>query len=66
MKNINLETVSNLVLALIVIVFIGIIIYKSVSKTPIEFEYKKHLYIEFPNKGVVHDPNCKHCQLIFD
>lgn len=31
-----------------------------------EFTYNKHQYIYFPNKGVVHNPECKKCILNFD
>lgn len=31
-----------------------------------EFTYNKHQYIYFPNKGVVHNPECKKCILTFD
>ena len=36
------------------------------NRTPQEFQYKQHTYIYFPNKGLVHSPDCKHCQLVFD
>lgn len=36
------------------------------EKLPVEFQYNSHDYIYFPNKGVVHSPDCKHCQLTFD
>lgn len=31
-----------------------------------EFTYNKHQYIYFPDKGVVHNPDCKKCLLNFD
>ena len=31
-----------------------------------EFTYNKHQYIYFPDKGVVHNPECKKCILTFD
>lgn len=36
------------------------------TKTPQEFEYKKHDYIYFPDKGIIHSPECKQCTLTFE
>ena len=33
---------------------------------PQEFEYKKHDYICFPDKGVVHSPECHKCVLMYE
>ena len=30
------------------------------------FKYKRHSYINFGNKGVVHDPDCQYCYDKFD
>lgn len=30
------------------------------------FKYKKHSYIKFAGKGVVHDPDCQYCYDKFD
>lgn len=30
------------------------------------FKYKGHSYINFGNKGVVHDPDCQYCYDKFD
>ena len=30
------------------------------------FKYKKHSYIKFGNRGIVHDPDCKYCYTLFD
>ena len=44
------------------------LMYMEVSKNGKveEFQYKSHSYIYFYNKGVVHNPNCKTCQLIYE
>lgn len=44
---------------------------KTTTKTttinpPQEFEYKKHDYIYFPDKGVVHSPECHKCVLMYE
>jgi hypothetical protein len=36
------------------------------TNTPQEFEYKHHDYIYFPDKGVIHSPECKQCTLTFE
>ena len=36
------------------------------TNTPQEFEYKKHDYIYFPGKGIIHSPECKQCTLTFE
>lgn len=33
---------------------------------PTEFQYKKHYYIYFPGKGIIHSPECKQCTLTFE
>lgn len=33
---------------------------------PIEFEYKKHDYIYFPGKGIIHSPECHKCAITFE
>lgn len=33
---------------------------------PIEFEYKRHDYIYFSGKGIIHSPECKQCTLTFE
>ena len=30
------------------------------------FKYKRHSYISFANRGVVHDPDCQYCYDKFD
>lgn len=30
------------------------------------FKYKRHSYIKFGNRGVVHDPDCQYCYDKFD
>lgn len=30
------------------------------------FKYKKHSYINFGSRGIVHDPDCKYCYDKFD
>lgn len=50
--------------------FIGILLTSYYMLTnpilPIEFEYKHHDYIYFPNKGIIHSPECKLCTLTFE
>lgn len=42
-------------------------LHSSICKdTPMEIKYKTHDYIYFPHKGIVHSPDCKQCQIIFD
>ena len=36
------------------------------TKTPQEFQYKKHDYIYFPDKGIIHSPECRQCTLTFE
>lgn len=38
----------------------------SKKQLPQEFQYSSHEYIYFPDKGVVHSPDCKQCQLVLD
>lgn len=51
---------------LAVIIMISICMALDSANHPADFQYKSHTYIYFPNKGVVHSPDCKHCQLVFD
>lgn len=34
--------------------------------SPEQFTYNKHDYLYFRDKGVVHDPDCRHCFIVFD
>lgn len=36
------------------------------TKIPQEFEYKHHDYIYFPNKGIIHSPECRQCTITFE
>ena len=49
-------------------VFIAFVIFldSKNTKTPQEFQYKKHDYIYFPGKGVIHSPECRQCTLTFE
>lgn len=38
-------------------------VYFRYTKT---FKYKGHFYINFGDKGVVHDPDCRYCYNKFD
>lgn len=45
----------------------GILLYSAIMYPGINhFTYKNHQYIHFGNRGVVHDPDCKHCFEIYD
>lgn len=62
---------NNAFKTLVIITFIAIIIniiillinFYPTNKSPQEFEYKKHDYIYFPGKGIIHSPECKQCTL---
>lgn len=59
--------VSGVCTAILVVGVIQLILHTfSNNQLPMEFQYNSHDYIYFPHKGVVHSPDCKHCQLIFD
>lgn len=62
MKKLNLITLIIVSMALGMSIT-GLLIKNSPTK---EFNYKSHSYIYFPGKGVVHDPDCKQCILVFD
>lgn len=47
-------------------IFIICAIYDHNNYTPQEFEYKKHDYIYFPGKGIIHSPECHKCTLTFE
>ena len=47
---------------LVFIMFLG----SKDTKTPQEFQYKRHDYIYFPDKGVIHSPECRQCTLTFE
>lgn len=53
------------------LVFFAIVIICAIydhnsNYTPQEFEYKKHDYIYFPGKGIIHSPDCHKCTLTFE
>ena len=58
--------ISLLLISILVIEMIYVISTPTPTKTPQEFQYKKHDYIYFPNKGVIHSPECRQCTLTFE
>ena len=51
------------------IIVIGVCMYLAFTTkpaTPQEFQYKNHDYIYFPNKGIIHSPECRQCTLTFE
>lgn len=40
--------------------------YNREGKDPERFVYNKHDYLYFKGKGLVHDPDCRHCFIVFD
>lgn len=65
--------IKELLIMLTIIIFIvaslGLAIYNNAKADNLnsteEFEYKGHQYIKFDN-GVVHNPECKKCIMIYD
>ena len=55
-----------LLISILAIGMIYIISTPTPTKTPQEFQYKRHDYIYFPDKGVIHSPECKQCTLTFE
>ena len=58
--------ISLLLTSILVIGTIYVISTPTPTKTPQEFQYKKHDYIYFPDKGVIHSPECRQCTLTFE
>ena len=54
-----------LLLPSIIMVGIVYVVSRPVS-TPQEFEYKHHDYIYFPDKGIIHSPECRQCAITFE
>lgn len=67
-KNIfDIEDIIIIIFLIVAIIMGVLIIRKSKSaENPLEFEYKKHDYIYFPGKGIIHSPECKQCTLTFE
>lgn len=65
--------IKELLIMFVIIIFIvaslGLAIYNNAKVDHLnsteEFEYKGHQYIKFDN-GVVHNPECKKCIMIYD
>lgn len=55
-----------LLISILAIGMIYIISTPTPTKTPQEFQYKRHDYIYFPDKGVIHSPECRQCTLTFE
>lgn len=55
-----------LLISILAIGMIYVISTPTPTKTPQEFQYKKHDYIYFPDKGVIHSPECRQCTLTFE
>lgn len=58
--------ISLLLTSILAIIMIYVISTPAPTKTPQEFQYKKHDYIYFPGKGVIHSPECRQCILTFE
>lgn len=58
--------IALLLTSILAIIMIYIISTPTPTKTPQEFQYKKHDYIYFPDKGVIHSPECRQCTLTFE
>lgn len=58
--------ISLLLTSMLVIGMIYIINTPTPTKIPQEFEYKHHDYIYFPNKGIIHSPECRQCAITFE
>lgn len=63
--NISLMTVIAVLLIAVVLFFVGVI-FGNGEKDPERFVYNKHDYLYFKDRGVVHDPDCRHCFIVFD
>lgn len=59
-------TITLVLLSLLISVLIASYYMLVNPMFPIEFEYKKHDYIYFPGKGIIHSPECKQCTLTFE
>lgn len=58
--------IALLLTSILAIIMIYIISTPTPTKTPQEFQYKKHDYIYFPGKGIIHSPECRQCTLTFE
>lgn len=58
--------IALLLTSILTIIMIYIISTPTPTKTPQEFQYKKHDYIYFPGKGIIHSPECRQCTLTFE
>ena len=58
--------ISLLLTSMLAIGMIYIIDTPTPTKIPQEFEYKHHDYIYFPNKGIIHSPECRQCAITFE
>lgn len=67
MKTNTFEYIFPVITLIAIIISAICVIYKSNSvESPQEFQYKKHDYIYFPGKGIIHSPECKQCTLTFE
>lgn len=58
--------ISLLLTSMLAIGMMYIINTPTPTKIPQEFEYKHHDYIYFPNKGIIHSPECRQCAITFE
>lgn len=58
--------ISLLLTSILTIIMIYVISTPTPTKTPQEFQYKRHDYIYFPGKGIIHSPECRQCTLTFE
>lgn len=58
--------IALLLTSILTIIMIYVISTPTPTKTPQEFQYKRHDYIYFPGKGIIHSPECRQCTLTFE
>lgn len=58
--------IALLLTSILTIIMIYVINTPTPTKTPQEFQYKRHDYIYFPGKGIIHSPECRQCTLTFE
>lgn len=77
MKNFDKSAVRfNLIVAAIIVLVVFLFLMASAffvnacgsrrNGSPERFTYNKHDYLYFRDMGVVHDPDCRHCFIVFD
>ena len=72
-NNYTMKSIANII-AKVGLIAIGVFVlvmlfanaYNRDGKDPERFVYNKHDYLYFKGKGLVHDPDCRHCFIVFD